>query len=94
VYKTIYVKAVHIRLGEPKISDSCPVALALQNQGFPDAFVGCNYFYRFDGDKKQALKPRTINWIKKFDTTRLGKTFKFRIKVSSKQSRAGRKTRL
>jgi hypothetical protein len=66
----ITVTQKHIENGEACSSDSCPLALALKDAGFKNAFVGGGYIFfdSRDPDRYIAMRWDIYDFVRDFDT--------------------------
>jgi len=69
---TLHVTAAHIAAGRPQSSRCCPVALALQDQGYQEVAVGPLYIrVRHPGDPDRVAwfddHPEIFAFVQRFD---------------------------
>lgn len=85
--RRIRVTQTHIDNGKPIMSRKCPAALALRDQGFPEAVVGSfgwwpnESIYEYDDEVYRKFSRRTERWIHAFDRNEPVKPFSFTIDV-------------
>jgi hypothetical protein len=78
----ITVTQEHIENGEACSSDSCPLALALKEAGFKNAFVGGGYIFfdSRDPDRYIAMRWDIYDFVRDFDTKKPVRPFTFELK--------------